>query len=88
MSYNQTPYDIKQTLKRGLIYLLIAFPFILVVATLLTIAKAPLWVIMLCNIVVGGSVVFVAMVINNKLKERKQNKEEANLGKKFDPFKD
>ena len=88
MSYNQTPYDIKQTLKRGLIYLLIAFPFILVVATLLTIAKAPIFVVMICNVVVGGIVVFIAMIINNKRKEKKQKSEDANVGKKFDPFKD
>ena len=87
MNYNQTPVDVKKTVKKGFIYLLIAFPFVLVVATCLTIINAPLWVILLCNVVTGGIVVFVSMVISNKIKEKKE-KDKSNKPKAFDPFKD
>ena len=87
MSYNQTPYDIKQTLKQGLIYLLIALPFVAIVAVLLTIIKAPVGVVMLCNIITGGIVVFVAYVIHNNIKEKRKQKQK-DQPKKFDPFKD
>lgn len=84
-NFNQTPYDVKRTVTRGLIYLLIAFPFVLIIATVLTIAKAPLWVIMVCNVAVGGAVVLLEMFIYSKIKEKK----EKNQGtKKYDPFKD
>ena len=81
---NQTPYDVKQTLKVGLVYLLIAFPFVLVVATILTILKAPLWLIMVCNIAVGGAVVLIAFAIHTKIKQKKQEEKKSN----FDPFRD
>ena len=87
MNYNQTPYDIKQTLKRGLVYLLIAFPFVIAVGVLLTIAKASLFVTLLCEVVTGGLVVFVVWIIHNKIIERRE-KNKANEPKKFDPFKD
>lgn len=86
MSY-QTPYDVKKTLKQGLIYLLIALPFVSVVAVCLTIAKAPVAVIMLCNVVTGGVVVFVTYLIHCKIKEKRKEKQK-NSPKKFDPFKD
>lgn len=87
MNYNQTPYDIKQTLKRGFAYLLIAFPVVLICSTLLTIIKAPLAVILLCDVVVGGGVVLLVWIIHNKIKEKKAIKAETEP-KKFDPFKD
>lgn len=86
MNYNQSPYDVKKTLKKGLVYLLIAFPFVLVVATLLTIANAPLAVILLCDVVVGGGIVFVVWIIHNKIIEKRQKNK--NGQKKYDPFKD
>lgn len=87
MSYNNQPYDIKKTFKTGLIYLLIAFPFVLIVATVLTIIKAPLVVIMIANLVVGGGVVLIAFIVHGKIKEKKEIKAK-NEPKKFDPFKD
>lgn len=87
MGYYGSPIDVKKTLKIGLIYLLIALPFVFVVATVLTIIKAPLWVIMLCNITVGGTAVLVAYIVHNKIKEKRKEKESSGP-KKFDPFKD
>lgn len=84
---NYTPIDIKKTLKQGLIYLLIAFPFILVVAVCLTIIKAPLWAIMVCNVTVGGVVIILSYMIHNKIKEKRKVKEK-DQPKKYDPFKD
>ena len=84
---NYTTVDIKNTLKQGLIYLLIAFPFILVVAVCLTIIRAPLWAVMLCNVAVGGVVIILAYIIHSKIKEKRKEKEKAKP-KKFDPFKD
>ena len=81
---NQTPYDVKQMLKIGLIYLLIAFPFILVVATVLKILNAPLWLIMVCNVAVGGAVILVEYAIHSKIKQKKQEDKKSN----FDPFRD
>ena len=86
MQNNLTPYDVKKTVKRGAIYLLIAFPFVLAVATALTIIKAPLWAIMFCNVVVGGGVVLLEMLICKKMEERKKKKRGDNSN--FDPFKD
>lgn len=85
-NFNMAPYDVKKTVKTGFLYLLIAFPFVLIVATVLTIINAPLWAIMLCNIVTGGGVVFLAYIIHNKIKE-KRNKNKGQ-GKDFDPFRD
>lgn len=82
--FDQTPFEVKQTVKLGLIYLLIAFPFVLIVATVLTIIKAPLALIIICNVVVGGIVVFIEMLIHNKIEQKKQE----NSNTKFDPFKD
>ena len=83
MNYN-SPLDVKKTVKQGVIYLLIAFPFVLFVATVLTIVNAPLWAIMFCNIVVGGGVILLEYIIHNKIKENKKKKNEST----FDPFKD
>ncbi len=83
---DQTPYDAMKTIKQGFIYLLIAFPFVLFVATVLTIIKAPLWAIMLCNVVAGGGVVFLVYIIHNKIKEKAKIKREKDGN--FDPFKD
>jgi len=80
----ETPYDIKIMLKRILIYLLIAFPFVLAIATLLTILNAPLPIIILCNILVGGVVVLIEVVIHGKIKEKKKEKQKS----KYDPFRD
>ena len=87
MNFDQTPYDIKKTVKQGFIYLLIAFPFVLISSILLTIVKAPLFVVMFSNVVVGGGVIFVVWIIHNKIKEKRQNSKNDNT-KKFDPFKD
>ncbi len=87
MSYNQTPYDIKQTLKKGLLYLLIAFPFVIAVGVAITIAKASLFVTLLCEVVTGGFVVLVSWIIHNKITENKEKKQKQEP-KKFDPFKD
>ena len=83
-NFDQSPYDIKKTVKTGLIYLLIAFPFILIVASVLTIMNAPLAIIMVCNVLVGGAVILLEIVIHNKIKQKRQNKQKSN----FDPFRD
>ena len=59
MQNNLSPFDVKKTLKKGLIFLLIALPFMSVVAILLTIIKAPQWLTMLATVVTGGIVVFI-----------------------------
>lgn len=87
MGYYGSPIDVIKTLKTGLIYLLIALPFVAVVAILLTMANSPLWVIMLCNVVTGGAVVLICYLVHNKIKEKRKEKER-NGHKKFDPFKD
>lgn len=87
MNYNHSPNEIKGLLKQGLIYLLIALPFVAVVAVGLTIAKVNPLVIMLCNVVVGGIVILVAYIIHSKIKEKRAEKQK-NSPKKFDPFKD
>ncbi|MBQ7884990.1 MAG: hypothetical protein IJ318_02715 [Clostridia bacterium] len=83
---NYTPFDFKKTLKRGMIYLLIALPFMLIVGVLLNIANAPYWLSLIATVVVGGAVVLVCFLINAKLAEKKKQ-EQKNSGK-FDPFKD
>ena len=60
---------------------------LIVVATILTILKAPIFWIMFANIVVGGGVILIEVVIHNKIKQRKEEKLK-NEPKKFDPFKD
>ena len=87
MSYNQTPVDVKRTVKKGFIYLLVAFPFVLICSVFLTIINAPVWATILCNVVVGGIVVVIEIFISNKIKERKE-KENFGKPKQFDPFKD
>lgn len=84
---NYTPMDVKKILKQGLIYMLIALPFVMVVAVCLTILKAPLWLVLLGNVTVGGGVIFLCYVIHSKIKENKANKQK-NKPKKYDPFKD
>ena len=86
-NYYGSPLDVKKTLKTCLIYLLIAFPFVAVAAVLLTLTNAPLWAIMLCNVVTGGAVILVTYFIHGKIKEKKKHQQE-NKPKKFDPFKD
>lgn len=85
MNNNPTPYDMKKTVKQGAIYLLIAFPFVLVVAGVLNYVNAPLWLIMLANITVGGVVVWITYIIHGKIKAKKNANKDPN---KFDPFKD
>lgn len=87
MALNQTPVDVRKTVKRGFKYLLIAFPFVLVCAVFLSIINAPLWAILLCNVVVGGLVVVIEIFISNKINERKEKAKEGKP-KEFDPFKD
>ena len=87
MAYNQTPVDVKKTVKKGAIYLLVAFPFVLACAVGLNIIGAPLWATLLCNVVVGGIVVFIEIIISNKIKEKRE-KDKINKPKEFDPFKD
>lgn len=85
---NLTPFDIKKTLKRGLIYLLIALPFMAVVAVLLTIVKAPYFLVLIATVVAGGGVVLVCFIIQSKRDEKKKIEQELNPSSKFDPFKD
>ena len=87
MGYYQSPYDVKKTLKQMLIYLLIALPFIAIVAVGLTILKVDPLVIMLCNVVTGGIVVCICYVVHSKIKAKKEQ-EQIGKPKKFDPFKD
>ena len=84
MQNNMVPYDIKKSIKRGCIYLLIALPFMLIVATVLTIVKAPHWLTMLATIVLGGGVVLICVIINSKLEEKRKRKNE----NKYDSFRD
>lgn len=83
-NFDQSPYDIKKTVKTGLVYLLIAFPFVLIVATVLAVVDAPLAIIMICNILVGGVVILLEIIIHNKIKQKRQNQQKSN----FDPFRD
>ena len=84
MQNNLTPYDIKKSIKRGFIYLLIALPFMLVVATILTIVKAPQWLTMLSTVVIGGCIVLICAIIYSKLEEKRKKKNEG----KYDSFRD
>ncbi len=86
MSNNMSPYDFKKSIKRGAIYLLIALPFMLVVATVLTIIKAPQWLTMLATIVTGGAFVLLSMVVANKIAEKRKEKNDDKS--KYDPFRD
>ena len=86
MQDNMSPYDIKKSIKRGCIYLLIAVPFMLIISVVLTIANAPYWLIMLATIVVGGGVVLLCVMINGKLEEKRKLKQKQD--DKFDPFRD
>lgn len=83
---NLTPFDIKKTLKRGMIYMLIALPFMLVVGVLLTIVNAPYWLSLMATVVVGGAVILVCFLLNAKLDEKRKQKQQESS--KFDPFKD
>lgn len=84
MSNKFSPYEYKNSIKRGFIYLLIASPFMLAIATVLTIVKAPYWLTMLATIVVGGFIVLICAIVRAKMTEKK----ERNKKDKFDPFKD
>lgn len=83
---NNSPYDLKMSIKRGWIYLLIALPFMLIVATLLTIIDAPYWLILLATVVVGGGTVLVCAIINSKLAEKRKQKMKND--DTYDPFRD
>ena len=85
---NLTPFDIKKTLKRGLLYLLIALPFMSIVAVLLTIVKAPYVLILIATVVSGGCVVLLCFLIQSKRDEKRKLEQELNPSSKFDPFKD
>ena len=85
---NLTPFDVKKTLKRGVIYMLIALPFMAIVAVLLTIVKAPYFLILISTVVVGGGAVLICFLIQAKKDEKKRLEQELNPSKKFDPFKD
>lgn len=85
---NLTPFDIKKTLKRGLVYMLIALPFMAVVAVLLTIVNAPYFLILSATVVTGGGVVLLSFIIHSKREEKKKLEQEQNPSKQFDPFKD
>ena len=84
MKNNLIPFDVKKTIKKGLIFLLIALPFMSVVAILLTIAKVQQWLTMLATIVTGGIVVFICYIVSNSRAEKKKAEKDS----KFDPFKD
>lgn len=79
-----TPQNYKQSIIRGMVYLLIALPFMSVVCVLLTIINAPYILTMLATVVVGGIVVFLSMVIYGKIRQKCESKKQD----KFDPFKD
>lgn len=81
---NNSVYDAKLLVKRAFILLLIAFPFMLVVATLLTILNVPTWAIFVCTILVGIAVFLLEYAIYLKRKEKQEKKRTSN----FDPFKD
>ena len=81
-----TPFDIQKALKKGLLYLLIASPFMLVLAVILTIANAPFWLNLLSIVIVGGGVVLVCYAVSLKRADKKKQKSEKDG--KFDPFKD
>ena len=85
---NLTPFDIKKTLKRGFLYLLIALPFMSIVAVLLTIVKAPYVLILIATVVSGGCVVLLCFLIQSKRDEKRKLEQELNPSSKFDPFKD
>lgn len=85
---NLTPFDIKKTLKRGCIYLLIALPFMAVIAVLLTIVNAPYFLTLIATVVVGGGVVLVCFLIQSRRDEKKKIEQVLNPSNKFDPFKD
>ena len=68
--------------------MLIALPFMAVIAVLLTIVKAPYFLILSATVVMGGAVVLICFLIQAKRDEKKRIQEEINPSKKFDPFKD
>lgn len=81
---NNSVYDAKLVIKRAFILLLIAFPFMLIVATLLSIANVPTWLIFVCTILSGFAIFLLEYVIYTKHKEKKEKQRTSN----FDPFKD
>lgn len=85
---NLSPFDIKKTLKRGLIYMLIALPFMAVIAVLLTIVKAPYFLTLTATVVAGGGVVLLCFLIQSRRDEKRKIEQELNPSNQFDPFKD
>lgn len=79
------PFDIKKSLKKGMIFMLIAIPLMLVVSVLLNIAKAPFWLNLLSTVIVGGVVILLCFVVDLNKKQKIKDKKQA---KDFDPFKD
>lgn len=78
------PQNYKQSIVRGLVYLLIALPFMSVVCVLMTILNVPYTLTMFATVVVGGIVVFLSMVIYGKIRQKREREKQD----KFDPFKD
>lgn len=85
---NLSQFDVKKTLKQGLIYMLIALPFMAVIGVLLTIINAPYFLTLSATVIVGGCVVFVCFIIHSKREEKRKIEKENNPSNKFDPFKD
>lgn len=86
MQNDMSPYDIKKSIKRGCIYLLMAIPLMLVISVALTIINAPYWLTMLATIVSGGAVVLLCVIVNGKREEKRKLKQKQD--DKFDPFRD
>ena len=82
---NNTQMSYVQTAKQWFIYMLIAFPFMLISSTALTIIKAQLWIILVCDVLIGFVIVLLCYVIHSKIKEKREDKLK---NEKFDPFKD
>ena len=81
---NNSTYDAKLIVKRWAIFLLIAFPVMLVVATILTVVNVPTWAVYICTILSGGATLLLEYVIYLRRKEKREKEMTSN----FDPFKD
>lgn len=86
MSGQKIIRDTKKTFNKWLIYLLISFPFMIIVGTIITALGAPLWAILLCEVLFGALVLLICYVIGNKRQENKAKKREQNNN--YDPFRD
>jgi len=81
---NYSYLDTKLILKKVLIFLIIAFPFMLALATLLAVLNAPVWAIFVCTIMFGGAVFLLEYIIYIRRKEKQDEQRKTN----YDPFKD